>query len=236
MRCDHRKPNELRPIKISRNYTKHAEGSVLIEFGSTKVLCNASIVNGVPKFLKDSNQGWLTTEYSMLPRSTHTRIEREAIKGKQAGRSQEIQRLIGRALRAVIDLSLIKEHTVIIDCDVIQADGGTRTAAITGGYVALVDAINHPNFNFSKKTIKKMVAAVSVGIVNKNCLLDLDYHEDSTADTDMNIVMTDDGNLVEVQATAERQVFSRSEFLKLLDLAQTGIDQLLTLQKDSLQS
>lgn len=239
MRPSNRAPNELRQIKITRNYTKHAEGSVFVEFGDTKVLCTASVIAGVPRFLKDSKQGWLTAEYGMLPRATHTRSEREATKGKQGGRTFEIQRLIGRSLRACIDLSAIGENTITIDCDVIQADGGTRTASITGGCVALCDAINFIKKNAKngagkKEPFKQLVAAISVGIFNGVPVLDLDYDEDCKADTDMNVVMTADGNFIEIQGTAERGTFSQVELNKLLDLAKSGLQQLFEKQKEAL--
>lgn len=236
MRPSNRNPNELRPIKITRNYTKYAEGSVLIEVGDTKVICNASVNNGVPKFLKDSGQGWLTAEYGMMPRSTHTRTDREANRGKQSGRTHEIQRLIGRALRAVVDLQAIGENTIMLDCDVIQADGGTRTAAITGSCVALVDAINHlrTKYNFKIDPFKKLVAAVSVGIYQGVPILDLDYAEDCAADTDMNVIMTEDGNFVEIQGTAEHNTFSQQELNSLLELAKNGTAQIFAAQKTAL--
>jgi ribonuclease PH len=237
MRLQQRPFNDLRPIKLTRNYTKHAEGSVLVEFGATKVLCTASIEKGVPKFLKDSGQGWLTAEYGMLPRATNTRTKREAAAGKQSGRTQEIQRLIGRSLRAVIDLKAIGENTITIDCDVLQADGGTRTAAITGGCVALVDAINYicEKNKITQSPFKQLVAAVSVGIYQGNSILDLDYSEDSNAETDMNIVMTEDGNFIEIQGTAERGTFHQDELNTLLDLAKTGIKQLFMHQRLALK-
>jgi len=205
--------NELRPITITRNYIKHAEGSVLVTFGDTKVICTASFTNSVPKFLKNTGQGWLNAEYGLLPRATHTRSDREAARGKQGGRTLEIQRLIGRSLRAVVDLKKIGENTLAVDCDVIQADGGTRTAAITGSCVALVDALNHlqQQKTITQNPFKQLVAAVSVGLHQGNLLLDLDYEEDCSADTDMNVVMTDDGNFIEIQGTAERNNFSQKE-------------------------
>ena len=236
MRSNDRQLNELRPIKINRHFTKHAEGSVLIEYGDTKVLCTASIIHGVPKFLRDKGRGWLTAEYSMLPRSTHTRTDRESTRGKQSGRTQEIQRLIGRALRACVDLSLINENTITIDCDVIQADGGTRTAAITGGCVALADAVRFAyNNNLIKQNpLKNLVAAVSVGIINNSAHLDLDYTEDSSADTDMNIVMNDSGEFIEIQGTAEGKTFKEEELHSMLDLAKLGIKQLIEKQQYNL--
>lgn len=236
MRTNNRAFNELRQIKITRNYTKHAEGSVLIEFGDTKVLCTASIVSGTPRFLKDSNQGWLTAEYGMLPRSTHTRMDREATRGKQAGRTQEIQRLIGRSLRSIVDLKAIGDHTIAIDCDVIQADGGTRTAAITGGCIALADAACYlqQKLKLKQSPLKQLVAAISVGIYKGNLMLDLDYSEDSDADTDMNVVMTEDGHFIEIQGTAEHKTFSQCELVGMLDLAKIGAEQLFKLQRESL--
>lgn len=236
MRLNSRAFNELRAINITRNYTKHAEGSALIEFGDTKVLCTASVVSGVPKFLKDSNQGWLTAEYGMLPRSTHTRMDREATRGKQAGRTQEIQRLIGRSLRSIVDLKTIGDHTIAIDCDVIQADGGTRTAAITGSCIALADATNYlqQKLKLPKSPLKQLVAAVSVGIYKSNLMLDLDYSEDCDADTDMNVVMTEDGHFIEIQGTAEHNTFTQCELVSLIDLAKIGIQQLFQKQREVL--
>jgi ribonuclease PH len=236
MRPNNRSFNEIRPIKIERHYTKHAEGSVLIEFGDTKVLCTASVVSGVPRFLKDSGQGWLTAEYGMLPRSTHTRTDREATRGRQGGRTQEIQRLIGRSLRSVIDLQAIGENTIAIDCDVIQADGGTRTAAITGACIALADATQHlkKTLNLDKDPLKQLVAAISVGMHKKNLLLDLDYEEDRDADTDMNVVMIEDGNFIEIQGTAEHNSFSQEELISMLDLAKIGLKKLFVKQKETL--
>jgi len=233
MRHDDRLKDQLRPIKITRNYTKYAEGSVLIECGDTKVVCTASCVKGVPKFLKDSGQGWLTAEYGMLPRATHVRSDREASRGKQGGRTLEIQRLIGRSLRAVVDLKAIGENTITIDCDVIQADGGTRTAAITGSCVALVDAVKNLQQKNNLKTnpFKQLVAAVSVGVYAGEIILDLDYSEDSKAETDMNVVMTEDGNFIEVQGTAENGTFSQAQLNQLLDLARNGIAELLKKQR-----
>lgn len=235
MRLNNRAFNELRPIKITRNYTKHAEGSVLVEFGDTKVLCTASLASGVPKFLKDTGKGWLTAEYGMLPRSTHTRSEREATRGKQAGRTQEIQRLIGRSLRSIIDLKAIGENTIVIDCDVIQADGGTRTAAITGGCIALADAARfiQQKFNLPQNPLKQLVAAISVGIYQNNFMVDLDYTEDCNADTDMNVVMTEDGNFIEIQGTAERNTFTQNELISMLDIAKIGLEQLFKKQRES---
>ena len=232
-----RNPDALRTIKITRNYTKHAEGSVLIEFGDTKVLCTASVEVGVPRFLKGKGEGWITAEYGMLPRATHTRNDREASKGKQGGRTLEIQRLIGRSLRAMVDLKKLGEHTITIDCDVIQADGGTRTASITGGAVALVDALNHMR---AKKMIKhdpltQLIAAISVGVVKGQAVLDLDYDEDSNCDTDMNVVMSQLGGFVEVQGTAEGKPFSREQADAMLILAEQGIKTLIEKQQDALK-
>ena len=236
MRPSGRSAEQVRPIKITRHYTKHAEGSVLVEFGETKVLCNATIDESVPRFLKGQNQGWVTAEYGMLPRATNSRTQREAAKGKQTGRTMEIQRLIARSLRAMIDLKLLGEYTITLDCDVIQADGGTRTASITGACVALVDAINTllANGKIKQNPIKSLVAAVSVGIVNGEAVCDLEYIEDSNAETDMNVVMTDDGRIIEVQGTAEGEPFSHEELLTLLELAQNGITTITEAQKQAL--
>ena len=237
MRPSGRKPDELRNIQITRNYTKHAEGSVLVEFGDTKVLCNASIENSVPRFLKGQGKGWVTAEYGMLPRSTGERMGREAARGKQGGRTLEIQRLIGRSLRAVVNLEKLGERTITVDCDVIQADGGTRTASITGGYVALADAIRHiakKDANITKALINQ-VASVSVGIYQGTPILDLDYPEDSSAETDMNVVMNGKGKFIEVQGTAEGESFSMEELQQMLALAQTGIIQLIEKQKQALE-
>jgi ribonuclease PH len=233
MRPSQRANHQLRDIKITRNYTRHAEGSVLVEFGHTKVICTASITPGVPPFLKDSGQGWITAEYGMLPRSTHTRMQREAAKGKQAGRTQEIQRLIGRSLRTAVDLKALGEYTIVIDCDVIQADGGTRTASITGGCVALFDAIQFlkKSKTFTTDPFRQYVASVSVGIYQGTPVLDLDYDEDSTADTDMNVVMTENGKFIEIQGTAEKDTFEESELSAMLALAKTGIQELVIKQK-----
>jgi len=236
MRPSNRRPDELRAVRITRRYTRHAEGSVLIECGDTKVLCTASVEEKVPGFLKGRGQGWVTAEYGMLPRSTNTRMDREAARGKQSGRTQEIQRLIGRALRAVVDMKALGERTIQIDCDVIQADGGTRTASITGAYVALQDAVT---FLLDKKLItatpiQDAVAAVSVGIYKGVPVLDLDYAEDSNCDTDMNVVMTGKGGMVEVQGTAEGVPFTRDELNVLLEHAQNGIGQLIVAQRTAL--
>ncbi len=231
-----RRPDELRKIGITRRYTRHAEGSVLIEFGDTRVLCTASIEEGVPGFLRGKGQGWLTAEYGMLPRSTHTRMAREAAKGKQSGRTQEIQRLIGRALRAVTDLDALGERTIQIDCDVLQADGGTRTAAITGACVAAHDAFGTllNDKIITRQPLRELVAAVSVGVFGGVPVLDLDYPEDSECDTDMNVVMTAGGGFVEVQGTAEGTPFSRAELEALLGLAERGITQLVAAQRAAL--
>lgn len=236
MRPSGRTSNQLRPIQITRNFTNHAEGSVLIEIGETRVLCNASVETGVPRFLKGKNQGWLTAEYGMLPRATHTRNIREAAKGKQTGRTQEIQRLIGRSLRAAVDLEMLGEHTITIDCDVLQADGGTRTASITGACVALVDALNHMLRTNMVKTnpLKHMIAAISVGIYQGSPVLDLDYAEDSTAETDMNIIMDENKGIIELQGTAEGATFSAEELSEMMSLAQQGISELVDYQKQAL--
>ncbi|MFO1226642.1 ribonuclease PH [Roseateles sp.] len=227
-----RAADALRPVRITRNYTIHAEGSVLVEFGNTKVLCTASVEERVPPHKRGSGEGWVTAEYGMLPRATHTRGDREAAKGKQSGRTQEIQRLIGRSLRCVFDLSKLGERTLTLDCDVLQADGGTRTAAITGAYVAARDAVNKllADGKISASPLLDSVAAVSVGIVQGTPLLDLEYTEDSACDTDMNVVMTGRGGFVEVQGTAEGASFSRDEMTQLLDLAAKGIRELSALQ------
>ncbi|RUO63961.1 RNAse PH [Pseudidiomarina planktonica] len=236
MRPSGRTAQQIRPVTITRNYTLHAEGSVLIEFGDTKVLCNASVVKGVPRFLKGKGQGWITAEYGMLPRATHTRSDREAARGKQGGRTMEIQRLIGRSLRSCVDLNALGEYSITIDCDVIQADGGTRTASITGACVALVDALNYMRSNGMVKTnpLKGMVAAISVGMYQGNAVADLDYPEDSKAETDMNVVMTEDGKLIEVQGTAEGEAFSFEEMNEMLVLARNAIRELVDAQKAAL--
>jgi ribonuclease PH len=233
-----RAPDELRAIRITRHFTRHAEGSVLIECGDTRVLCTASVEETVPSFLRNTGKGWVTAEYGMLPRSTHTRNKREAATGKQGGRTLEIQRLIGRALRAVIDLKALGERTITIDCDVLQADGGTRTASITGGYVALVDAVNAlvRKGVLRDSPIHGQVAAVSVGIWAGQPVLDLDYAEDSDAETDMNIVMNNGGGFIEVQGTAEGHAFRRNELDELLNLAANGVGQLLARQLEALQA
>ncbi len=231
-----RKANQLREIRITRHYTRHAEGSVLVEFGDTRVLCTASVEESVPPFLRGKGEGWVTAEYGMLPRSTHTRSAREAAKGKQSGRTQEIQRLIGRSLRAITDLKALGERQITLDCDVLQADGGTRTAAITGACVALHDAIQGLIVSGKLQTnpLRDFVAAISVGIVNGVPVLDLDYPEDSACDTDMNVVMTGEGGMVEVQGTAEGTPFTRAELDALLQLAEDGIRQLVALQRKAL--
>jgi len=233
-----RAANAVRPVRIQRHYTLHAEGSVLIAFGNTQVLCTASVEEKVPGHKKGSGEGWVTAEYGMLPRATHTRSDREAARGKQTGRTQEIQRLIGRALRSVFDLKLLGERSIQLDCDVLQADGGTRTAAITGAFVAAQDAVNWllAQGKLSQSPIREAVAAVSVGIVQGTPLLDLEYLEDSACDTDMNVVMTSAGHFVEVQGTAEGAAFTRSEMDALLALADKGIRELLQLQQQSLQN
>jgi ribonuclease PH len=233
MRPSGRANDELRPVKITRNFTRHAEGSVLIECGDTRVLCNASVENSVPGFLRGKGKGWVTAEYGMLPRSTGSRMRREASVGKQGGRTMEIQRLIGRALRASLDMEKLGERTITIDCDVIQADGGTRTASISGAWVALYDAIQAmtERGDLKQSPILCQVAAVSVGIYQNQAVLDLDYIEDSTADTDMNIVMNDKGGFIEVQGTAEAAAFDESELIKMVALAKNGITQIFELQK-----
>lgn len=237
MRPSGRLAREVRPVTFTRHYTKHAEGSVFIELGDTKVLCNATIEEGVPRFLKGKNQGWITAEYGMLPRSTNTRNKREAAKGKQTGRTQEIQRLIGRALRAAVDLNALGDYTITVDCDVIQADGGTRTAAINGAALALADALEMmvQQNKIKKNPMKGLVAAVSVGIVSGVPICDLEYCEDSIAATDMNIVMMENLHLIEIQGTAEGEPFSHDELLSLLSLAKEGINHILEVQRLSLQ-
>jgi ribonuclease PH len=236
-RPSHRAPDELRPVKFTRRFTKHAEGSVLVEFGDTQVLCTASIEETVPSFLRGKGQGWVTAEYGMLPRATHTRSPREAAKGKQSGRTQEIQRLIGRSLRAVVDLKGLGERTVTIDCDVLQADGGTRTASITGGYVALAEACERlvARRAIAASPLHGQIAAISVGISGGLPVLDLDYAEDSSAETDMNVVMNNGGGFVEIQGTAEGHAFRRHELDALLNLATSGIEKLFVLQTQALQ-
>jgi ribonuclease PH len=236
MRPSGRKQDELREIRITRKFTKHAEGSVLVEFGDTRVICTASVEERVPGFLKGKGQGWVTAEYGMLPRSTSSRMSREASKGKQGGRTMEIQRLIGRSLRAVIDLKVLGERSIAIDCDVIQADGGTRTASITGGYVALADAIGHllEKDSLKQSPLLGEVASVSVGIYQGMPVLDLDYAEDSNAETDMNVVMNDKGEFIEVQGTAEGHPFNQEELNTMLDYARKGIDNLIRHQQEAL--
>ncbi|MBT0719173.1 ribonuclease PH [Rosenbergiella epipactidis] len=236
MRPAGRSAQQVRPVTLTRHYTKHAEGSVLVEFGETKVLCNATVEEGVPRFLKGQGQGWVTAEYGMLPRSTHSRMPREAAKGKQGGRTLEIQRLIARSLRAAVDLKALGEYTITLDCDVIQADGGTRTASITGACVALADALNAlvAKGKLAKNPMKGMVAAISVGVVEGEARCDLEYVEDSAADTDMNVVMLEDGRMIEVQGTAEGEPFSHEELLALLALAKEGINELVAAQKAAL--
>ncbi|MEI3336863.1 MAG: ribonuclease PH [Clostridium sp.] len=237
MRIDGRKNEQIRPVKVTRNYTKYAEGSVYIEVGDTKVLCNVSVEERVPQFLKGSGEGWITAEYNMLPRSTGTRKVRDIARLKLDGRTMEIQRLIGRALRSVVDLKALGERTLWIDCDVIQADGGTRTTSISGAFIAMVDAINkiHKTKPFKVYPIRNFVAATSVGILNGEKILDLCYEEDSKAMVDMNIIMTDEGEFVEVQGTGEEKPFSRAELNELLDLGEKGIKQMIQVQKDSLK-
>lgn len=236
VRVDGRKPGELREVKITRNFTKYAEGSVLIEAGDTKVICTASIEDKVPPFLRGQGQGWVTAEYSMLPRATETRNVREASRGRLSGRTSEIQRLVGRALRSVVDLEALGERTIWLDCDVIQADGGTRTASITGAFVAMMDAIQRlgQTVNWDKLPIANFVAAISVGLVDGVPLLDLCYAEDSQAQVDMNVVMTGDGKIIEIQGTAEEAPFARSEMDEMLDLAEQGIRDLIGLQRRAL--
>ncbi|MFB6552114.1 MULTISPECIES: ribonuclease PH [unclassified Streptomyces] len=239
-RIDGRTPQQLRPVTIERGWSKHAEGSVLVSFGDTKVLCNASVTEGVPRWRKGSGEGWVTAEYAMLPRATNTRGDRESVKGRIGGRTHEISRLIGRSLRAVIDYKALGETTIVLDCDVLQADGGTRTAAITGAYVALADAITWGQANKlirpSRKPLTGTVSAVSVGIVDGTPLLDLRYEEDVRADTDMNVVCTGDGRFVEVQGTAEAEPFDRDELNALLDLAAAGCTELAELQRKALDT
>ena len=236
MRPSSRTASQIRPVTITRNYTCHAEGSVLIEFGNTMVLCNATVQEGVPRFMKGQGKGWITAEYSMLPRATHTRSDREATRGKQGGRTLEIQRLIARSLRAAVDLKLLGENTITVDCDVIQADGGTRTASITGACVAMVDALSWMRAKGILKTnpLKHMIAAISVGVYKGNPIADLEYLEDSVAETDMNVVMTENGKLIEVQGTAEGEPFTFSEMQEMLDLAHAAIKELFELQRTAL--
>jgi len=236
MRPSERAPDQLREIKLTRDYTCHAEGSVLIEFGKTKVICTVSIEDQVPRFLKGKGQGWLTAEYGMLPRSTGSRMRREATQSSQGGRTMEIQRLIGRSLRAVVDLKKLGERTLTVDCDVIQADGGTRTASITGAYVALVDAVRSLQYEkvLNEDPVNNAIASVSVGIYEGTPILDLDYAEDSNAETDMNVVMNGEGHFIEVQGTAEGHAFSADELNEMLSLAEKGIDELFEIQRNAL--
>ncbi|HYQ91173.1 MAG TPA: ribonuclease PH [Candidatus Competibacteraceae bacterium] len=236
MRPSTRAADEMRPVRMSRNFVQHAEGSVLVEFGTTRVICTASVEERVPPFLKGKGKGWVTAEYGMLPRSTHTRMQREAARGRQDGRTMEIQRLIGRALRAVIDLEALGERTITIDCDVIQADGSTRTAAISGGFVALADAVRHLAGKgvIRKSPLYGQVASVSVGIYRGIPILDLDYAEDSEAETDMNVVMNDAGAFIELQGTAEGHAFHQEELLAMLALSRVGIEQILKKQRETL--
>ena len=235
MRPSQRQPDQARPLRITRNFTRHAEGSVLIEMGDTQVLCTASVEESLPPFLRGKGQGWVTAEYGMLPRSTHTRSAREAAKGKQSGRTQEIQRLIGRSLRAVIDLKALGERQITLDCDVLQADGGTRCASITGAWLALNDACEKlvAEGKLPANPLRDHVAAISVGIYQGIPVLDLDYPEDSGCDTDMNVIMTGSGGIVEIQGTAEGEPFSRAQMDQLIDLAEAGIKQLISAQKDT---
>ncbi len=237
MRVDGRQPGEIRPVEITTGYIKHAEGSVLVAFGDTRVICTASVDEQVPRFLKGTGQGWVTAEYGMLPRSTGSRMRREAAQGRQGGRTMEIQRLIGRSLRAVVDFEALGERTITIDCDVIQADGGTRTASITGAYVAMVEAVRHllKERIIQKDPVHGQVASVSVGIVDGEAMVDLNYVEDSTAETDMNVVMNDAGAFVEIQGTAEGHAFRREELDTMLDLAEPAIALLLEKQREALE-
>jgi ribonuclease PH len=238
LRPSGRAPDELRPVRITRGFTRHAEGSVLVEFGDTRVLVTATVEDGVPSFLRGKGEGWITAEYGMLPRSTHTRSAREAARGKQGGRTLEIQRLIGRSLRAIVDLRALGERTVTLDCDVLQADGGTRTASITGAYVALADAMTTlvRRRQLATSPLHGQIAAVSVGIVRGEAVVDLDYVEDSSAETDMNVVMNNGGGFVEVQGTAEGHAFRRHELDRLLDLAAAACEKLFAVQFEALQS
>ena len=238
MRPNDRQADQIRPIKITRNYTAYAEGSVLVEFGNTKVLCNATVEENVPRWLKGQGKGWVTAEYGMLPRSTHSRMRREAASGKQGGRTMEIQRLIARSLRAVVDLEAMGEVMVTVDCDVIQADGGTRTASISGASVAMADAFQYlvENGKLKANPMKGHVAAVSVGILGEDILCDLEYVEDSAADTDMNVVMTEDGRMIEIQGTAEGEPFTHDELMDLLAVAKKGIADIVEAQKTALEN
>ncbi|MEX0374956.1 ribonuclease PH [Spiribacter pallidus] len=238
MRPSGRNADELRPIRLTRGFTQHAEGSVLVEFGNTRVLCTASVEARVPPWLRNSNRGWVTAEYGMLPRATGSRTDREAARGRQQGRTVEIQRLIGRSLRAVVDLEALGERRIVVDCDVLQADGGTRTASITGGYVALADAVQTlmKAGQVRRNPLHGQVAAISVGIHNGTAVLDLDYAEDSDAETDMNVVMNDAGHFIEIQGTAEGHAFRRPELESMLDLASDGIDRLIAEQRKALEA
>ncbi len=238
MRPSGRQPNEMRAVNFTRDYTCHAEGSVLVEFGNTKVICNASVDSSVPRWMKGSNKGWVTAEYGMLPRSTTDRMARESSRGKQGGRTMEIQRLIGRSLRAAVDLEKLGERMITLDCDVIQADGGTRTASISGAFVALSDAINKliEKGELSESPLLHNIASVSVGVFNGVPVLDLDYAEDSNAETDMNVVMTENGGFIEVQGTAEEAPYSREEMNSMLALAEQGIQEIISLQNQALKS
>jgi ribonuclease PH len=233
-----RRPDQLRPVRFTRGYTRHAEGSVLVEYGDTKVICTASVDRGVPRFMRGEGRGWLTAEYGMLPRSTNTRMDREAARGKQGGRTVEIQRLIGRSLRSALDLRKLGENTIVIDCDVIQADGGTRTASITGACVALVDALAAAKRRkmITEDPLLHLIASVSVGMYNGHAVLDLDYAEDSSAETDMNVIMTEQGDYVEVQGTAEAKPFKAEELQQMLDLARRGTENLVRVQKMALSA
>ncbi len=236
MRPSKRSTDEMRSVKFTRHYTKHAEGSVLVEFGDTKVICTASVDDRTPPWLRGKKQGWVTAEYGMLPRSTNSRMGREAARGKQSGRTQEIQRLIGRSLRAIVDMKALGERQIVVDCDVIQADGGTRTASISGGYIALVDAVQSllEQGVIEKSPLTGQLASVSVGIFEGNAVLDLDYDEDSNAETDMNVVINDAGDFIEVQGTAEGHAFSRDEMNQMLDLAEKGIAEIIIAQNKAL--
>ncbi|MCF7500796.1 MULTISPECIES: ribonuclease PH [Pseudoalteromonas] len=236
MRPSERTPNQIRPVTFTRNYTMHAEGSVLVEFGNTKVLCTATVEAGVPRFMKGQGKGWVTAEYGMLPRSTHTRNGREASRGKQGGRTMEIQRLIARALRAAVDLKALGENTITIDCDVIQADGGTRTASISGACVALVDALTYMRSKgmINSNPLKHMIAAISVGVYKGQPISDLEYLEDSEAETDMNVILTETGKIIEIQGTAEGEPFSFDELDELLTLAKHSIREIIDIQKQAL--
>lgn len=236
MRPSGRAADQLRPMKFTRNFTKHAEGSVLVECGDTKVICTATVVQGVPRFLKGKGQGWITAEYGMLPRSTHSRMDREAARGKQGGRTVEIQRLIGRSLRAALDLKKLGEYTITIDCDVIQADGGTRTASISGGFVALADAVKTlvENKKVKENPIVSQIAAISVGVYQGTPVLDLDYPEDSSAETDMNVIMNDKGGFIEIQGTAEGEAFSDEHMMGMLSVARKGISEIMEMQREAL--